>query len=70
MCRILRMTQSDLLTTGQIADEHGVHRTTVDYWANTGKLPVAHTANGIRLFNRSDVDALIASRAERTGTAQ
>ena len=57
------MTKADLLTTGQIANALGVHRTTVDYWANTGKLPVALIANGIRLFDREAVDALVAERA-------
>lgn len=58
------MTKTDLLTTGQIADEHGVHRTTVNYWANTGKIVPAQIANRIRLFHRSDIDAFIATRDE------
>lgn len=58
------MTQSELLTTGQIAAETGKHRTTVDYWANTGKLPYIKTETGIRLFRREDVDKLIAERSE------
>ena len=62
MCRILPMTDTDLITTGQIADEHGVHRTTVDYWERTGKIVPAQVVSGIRLFRRTDVDAFIATR--------
>lgn len=48
---------NDLLTAGEVAALKGVHRTTVHHWAKDGKLPVAQTVNGIRLFNRADVEA-------------
>jgi excisionase family DNA binding protein len=47
---------NELLTAGQVAALKGVHRTTVHHWAKDGKLPVAQTVNGMRLFNRADVD--------------
>lgn len=58
------MSENELLTTGQIAAETGVHRSTVDYWATSGKLPYTTTSTGIRLFRRSAVEALIAERNE------
>ena len=47
---------NELLTAGQVAALKGVHRTTVHHWAKDGKLAVAQTVNGIRLFARTDVD--------------
>lgn len=57
------MPSNDLLTSGEVAAAHGVNRTTVHHWAKDGKLPVAQTVNGIRLFLRSDSDKLAADRA-------
>ena len=50
------MPSTELLTAGEVAALKGVHRTTVHHWAKDGKLPVAQTVNGIRLFLRTDVD--------------
>lgn len=58
------MLTNDLLTSGQVAKELGVDRTTVHHWAKDGKLLVAHVINGTRLFARSEVDRLAASRAK------
>jgi len=58
------MNGTDLLTTGEIAELCDVNRVTVHHWAKNGKLPIAQYANNMRLFRRSDVDALIAERAE------
>ena len=56
------MSQNELLTSGQVAERCGVNRSTVHHWAKDGKLVVAETVNGIRLFRASDVDAYTASR--------
>ena len=48
---------NELLTAGQVAALKGVHRTTVHHWAKDGKLPVAQTVNGMRLFALADVEA-------------
>ena len=55
-------TRPEYLTTGQIADKLGVHRTTVHHWERNGKLASAMEVNGTRLFLASDVDALAAER--------
>ena len=56
-------TRPEYLTTGQIADKLGVHRTTVHQWEKSGKLASALEVNGTRLFLAADVDALAAERA-------
>lgn len=48
---------NELLTAGQVAAAKGVHRTTVHHWAKDGKLPIAQTVNGIRLFDAAVVAA-------------
>lgn len=53
---------NQLLTTGQIADKLGVHRSTVHLWEKSGQLKPAQVANGIRLFKSTDVDKLIKAR--------
>jgi excisionase family DNA binding protein len=53
-----------LIAAGTVAQRAGVHRTTVHHWAKDGKLPVAATVNGIRLFDPDTVDAFITSRLE------
>lgn len=63
MCRIFDMPLEDLLTTGQIAEQLKVDRTTVDYWIRTGKLTPAQVANGIRLFHPDDVARFGEARA-------
>lgn len=56
------MKSTDLLTSGEVAELAGVDRVTVHHWAKDGKLPIVAKANRIRLFARSDVEALIAKR--------
>jgi excisionase family DNA binding protein len=51
-----------LLTTGQIAERLGVHRTTVHHWEKNGRLTAFTVANGVRLFTEAAVDALAAER--------
>lgn len=60
------MPSTELLTAGQVAAIKGVHRTTVHHWAKDGKLAVAQVVNGIRLFDRSTVDAFDPAPAEAT----
>jgi excisionase family DNA binding protein len=57
MSIILLVNDTDLLTAGQVAALKGVHRTTVHHWAKDGKLAVAQTVNGMRLFDRATVEA-------------
>ncbi len=56
------MTGTTLLTLSEVAERAGVHRTTVHHWAKDGKLAVAVTAGGIRLFDSAVVDQFIAAR--------
>lgn len=52
---------ADLLTTKQVAREFGVRVGTVNRWAQTGRLPVAHKLpgeTGANLYTRDDVEAL------------
>lgn len=60
--KLLRMPDGILLTTGQVAQRAGVHRTTVHHWERDGKLDATTVVNGIRLFALADVDDLIAAR--------
>jgi excisionase family DNA binding protein len=54
-----------LLTTGQIAERLGVHRTTVHHWEKAGRLTAFTVANGVRLFTEADVETLAAERAAK-----
>lgn len=58
----------ELLTAGQVAKRANVNRTTVHHWAKDGKLPVAQTVNGIRLYDSDAVDRHIAERAEKAAS--
>ena len=51
------------MSTGEIAEQGGVHRTSVFYWIKTGKLVPTQVVNGIRLFDSADVEKLLAERA-------
>lgn len=51
------------LTTGQIARQLGVDRSTVHHWAKDGKLPIAIEVNGTRLFDPDTVARFAAERA-------
>lgn len=60
-----------LLTTGQVALHAGVSPATVRLWADEGLIPCVRTAGrcGQRLFQKSDVTALIAVRQEQRSNA-
>lgn len=58
--------RSDLLTSALAAKLLGVTPATVRGLARSGGLPIAATANGIRLFARRDVEELARVRAERS----
>lgn len=47
---------SDWLSLSEIADELGVHPSTVRNWADEGILPVHRTPGGHRRFKRDEVD--------------
>ena len=64
MHNILCMT--DLLTTGQVAQLANVHPSTVHRWAASGGLRVAMDANGIRLFDRTEVEAFLEQRTVKS----
>lgn len=55
----------DYLTTGQIAERVGKHRTTVHHWVAQGRLTPVMEVNGVRLFAAADVDRLAAELAEQ-----
>lgn len=42
----------------------GVSPATVRLWANTGKLAAIRTSGGMRLFRRSEVEAVVQKRKE------
>ncbi|NLV32374.1 MAG: MerR family transcriptional regulator [Acidobacteria bacterium] len=48
----------ELLTTNDAAKILGKAGTTVLYYERTGKLRAERTKSGLRLFNRSEVEAL------------
>jgi predicted site-specific integrase-resolvase len=61
------MTDSDLISTAEAADILRANVATVNRWASSGVLAVAIQApgrTGTRLYRRSDVEALAASRRE------
>lgn len=63
MPNMFRMATADDITTGQIADQLKVDRTTVHYWVRTGKLTPTRTVAGVRYFNPEDVEAFGEARA-------
>ena len=61
----------DLLTSKQVADLFGVAKQTVCLWARTGALRPASKgpgtgSAGVYLFDRQDVERVLAERAART----
>lgn len=56
------MTNSERLTSGQIAEMAGVHRTTVNYWHDIGALVPVEEINGTRIYLRADVERFLADR--------
>lgn len=53
----------ELMLVSDVARECGVTPATVKLWERAGRLPAIRTARGVRLFRRSDVEALRAERA-------
>ena len=63
--RIFPHMQTDLITTREAAEILGTTVSTVNRWAQARDLTPAHEIEGrggIRLYRRSDVEALAASR--------
>lgn len=56
---------ANFLTVSETARELDVAAQTVRAWADTGKLPTSRTAGGQRIFQRADVERLIAKRQAR-----
>lgn len=59
------MPEIELMTATQVAERLGVAVATVARWANSGLLPTAVKAPGLRgarLFRAEDVDALATQR--------
>ena len=54
----------ELLTVSHAARALKVAANTVRLWERQGKLPVLRTTSGVRLFDRRDIDRLIAARAK------
>lgn len=60
------MDPKDYCTTGEVALRAGVSPAAVRLWERNGRLkPAARLTNGTRLFDRADVDRLIATRTEK-----
>jgi excisionase family DNA binding protein len=57
------MTDSDLLTPGEVAAIFRVDAKTVSRWARTGRLACIRTIGGHRRFHRADVQALLEQEA-------
>lgn len=58
------MSNIELLTSAEVAQRLGVDVRTVARWANSGRLPTAIKApglRGVRMFRPEDVEALEAS---------
>jgi excisionase family DNA binding protein len=53
---------SQILTTGEAAILAGVSVETVRAWARIGRLPVQRTARGLCVYQRDDVERIIARR--------
>ena len=56
---------SDVMLTNDVALYLGVSAETVRQWERTGKLAAARTPTGVRLFRRTDVEALKKARESR-----
>lgn len=55
-------TNSEFMLTADVAREKAVTPATVRQWERSGKLPAIKTVTGVRLFNRSDVEAFAGTR--------
>jgi excisionase family DNA binding protein len=53
---------SQLLTTGEAARLAGVSAETIRMWARSGRLPVQRTARGLCVYQRDDIDRIVARR--------
>lgn len=58
------MTSIPLLTS-EAARIIGVTPETIRIWADSGRLPAAKTTNGVRLFDRADVERVARERSGR-----
>ena len=56
---------ANFLTVSEAARELDVAAQTIRTWADSGMLPNARTAGGQRIFQRADIDELIAKRRAR-----
>lgn len=62
------MSEIEFLTAAQVADRLGVSIKTVARWANSGQLPTAVKAPGLRgarLFRATDIDTLTDRKDEK-----
>ncbi len=58
--KAVALNLADYLTVGEAANTLGVSRSTLRNWDKTGKLkPCRHPVNGYRLYERSELDALL-----------
>ena len=69
MPKMFGMATARHITTGQIADQLKVDRTTVHYWVRTGKLSPVETIDGVRYFDPKAVAAFGEARALLKGEA-
>lgn len=56
------MSNTQFLSTAEVAELTGLHVATIGRWADSGKLAPVFKGKGLRgayLFNREDVDALL-----------
>jgi DNA-binding transcriptional MerR regulator len=58
----MNQKQSDQMLTAEAARLAEVTPATVRLWEKLGKLTATRTASGVRLFNRSDVEAIARTR--------
>ena len=63
-------TNDDLMTTREAGEKLGVAVRTVQLWVEAGLLPAWRTAGGHRRIARDAVDALVAQRAQMSGSVQ
>ena len=56
------MQDVELLTVSHAARALQVAANTLRLWERQGKLPALRTTSGVRLFDRRDIDRLIAER--------
>jgi DNA-binding transcriptional MerR regulator len=60
--------QTQWLLTSEVAQIAAVAPDTVRFWERSGRLPARKTANGVRLFARSQVERFLRVRAASNRT--